>query len=317
MFGLWYLILISQLDSAFAQINITDYYKNNSDILLAVCEQEYEQNYRICGGTLIDGIWLLTSQTCRSTKRLDSLLVAVFESIFDRQRESTLSERYLQKWIAHQNYELSPQIIKNDVALLLLEDVYRIYEHKKIVKLPTKELFEASGMEKNNTQQRCNFLFWPMDTFNWQTHLRFIYLRSASIRVIPRNICRTMVIDMVISREQFCGRFSEEEPVLEGLSSGPLICFKLQFAVYTTKTFDREGKLVLVFTRLDYFQEYIEGITHTSAYIDSFPEAEERVFKESIDDLVLSGTVIQPTSTGIFVSLLIAAFHLYFTEIYS
>lgn len=309
---LWCIVLISRLECMFAETqmpiengiltevdafvkrdapverNLSEYYKSNSDVLMAVCEQEFGQIYRLCGGTLIDNVWLVTSQTCRTTKPLDNLLIAVFESIFDRQVESSLNERYLEKWMAHQNYDFSPKIVKNDVALLRLEDIYYHSRKRKVVLLPTKRLFEENFDKSNSTAKpRCTFTFWPLETFDWHKHLRYIYLRQAVVEIIPRNVCSTIVADKVISSEQFCAKFAPGEPIPDKISTGPLLCFNLQFGIYTTKTVDRSGKLILIFTRLDYFQDYIEGITRISAYTDSFPKVETRSIEESIDDFDL------------------------------
>ncbi|KAK9693333.1 Trypsin [Popillia japonica] len=156
-------------------------------------------------------------------KRLDHLLIAVFETIFDRQRESSMKEHYLLKWIAHQNYMFSEQMIRNDIALLQLEGRYQTYTTKEIMRLPTSELFDISGIARNNSNNSCNFLHWPLETFSWSTHPRYIYIRSARVQIIPRSTCRGMVTDIVISREQFCAALAEDEPALEGVSSGPLI----------------------------------------------------------------------------------------------
>lgn len=285
-------MLINQLIAVHAEFpekiennTIDSYYTNNSKVMMAICEQLYEQEYSICGGTLLSEYWLLTSQTCRKKKPFDELLIGVFESIFDRKIESSMRERYLHKWITHPNYEYSQTIVKNDIALVELDVIYSRYKSKELVKLSGMFIFKEIESASENSTKQCHFLFWPMKSFNWQEDARFIYLRTAMVKIIPRNKCREIVKNKVISIEQFCAAFLPGEPIPNEISSGPLLCEDLQVGLYTTKATDKKGSLLLIFTRVDYFQDYVQLTTSRHFYADDFSENRQRSLQPSIDDL--------------------------------
>ncbi|KAF2887319.1 hypothetical protein ILUMI_18854 [Ignelater luminosus] len=252
--------------------------------MVVVCQIRNIDIVKLCGGTLIQPQWVLTSHTCKvadnSIIETEEALDIVVASVYNLNLIMEAAIRPVKVWMKHPEYGKNDYAVTNDIALINLESAYIINQNMQPIMLSSE--YALHNKELHIQSGYCNFIFWKISKAKENIHARKPWLvkesrstilQQLTVKFVPHETClANYVHGVIITHGQFCVQVAEEKPFPLEHSGGPLVCQDIQVGIFTWQKVVNETLVVAVFTRIDAFERYITSVVSNLVFanISSF-----------------------------------------------
>lgn len=198
----------------------------------------------ICGGSVINEIFILTAAHCITELSAHSIVVvAGMTSLIDD--ISTKQEIRANTTVIHERYNAVTK--DNDIALIKLESSLTLNDYVKAVDLPVEGVSAGTS---------CNMTGWGTLT---ETGDLSDILQKVIIPIVSRFVCRAVYGEAAITDDMICaGNLSGGTGACYGDRGGPLQCNGLLQGVSSWAEGCAEASLPGVYTMVANYVEWIE-----------------------------------------------------------